>query len=445
MSLKVLTGISILIITGFLTACTQSDVGEEAFYNSEDNFISSITVCMAESEENESRANENEKHPEIIDGLRVIDPEDYDLSDIKEFNIEFDENTVVFVSQMTSTIPAFQNDEVTYAYSHIPNSDDATWEQGYNFTPGEGVVPLEWYKIGNGGTYHGGFALYAMLFPNEKQIRQKVASNGSITYNVMEDQRTLDNLMRSDILGAFHSTPTLFSRLRFKMYHMMSYLRVRLYVPVYDEITHTGFPEDAINYATVDHVSPDFSVEWSANRSSDSEGPALVTIRGDGTIYMYQHPLKAGTEEHEMAWVKYKDFIGDNYYDQGITGDYDRVRVYDFSVLLPMQTGGNSEDENDLGFLSTEFLNFFIKTSSGATTRYYFKQETTITSDAQDASSDGNSGNETSTGSIQIEQGNIQYLQLYVPRVGNKLIFMNAKVNPWKHRSTKVTLIPTPE
>lgn len=433
------------LIASGLTACKEDSAGNKnrPGFDSAENYISGILISLPESRAGEDvitgNGNDTDTEPDEIDGWEVIKTNRYDLSDLKEFDIKFDETTTVFVSQMTSSIPAFQNDDVTYAYSHIPNTEDATWEDGYNFTPSSTDTPLEWYKIGNGGTYHGGFSLYALLFPLENEIREKRNDDGSqITYSVMPDQRNREDLIKSDILGGFHSTAELFSRLRFRLFHMMSYIRVRLYVPVYDETTRTGFPENAIEYATLDNVTTEFGVEWRASISSDTDSPLLVPMKGDGKIFMYQHPLADGKDGHDLGLVKYKDFIG-NYYDQGITGEYDKVRIYDFSVLLPMQKERANENDDTPSFLNTQFLNFYIRSSSGATTRYYFSQDLNGTTGTESSNTDENSG------SVQIEQGKIQYLQLYVPRVGNKIVFVSAKVNPWKQRSTSLAMTQTPE
>ncbi|MCH5237877.1 MAG: hypothetical protein J1E95_08785 [Muribaculaceae bacterium] len=452
-----------VIVLGLLISCSDK-IDDPQIYYGEDNYIVSLTVALpdrdlADSIDEEDSENDSEIKGEDQEGneeeqeeeWKEINTEDYTLDDIQEFNISIDDNTTIFISQMTSDIPAFQNEDVTYTYSHIPNSEDATWEEGYNFTPSKTDVPLEWYKIGNGGTYHGGFALYAMHFPLEHEIRQKIAEDGtSITYSVMSDQRNLEDLMRSDVLGAYHSTATLFSRLRFKLHHMMAYLRVRLYVPVYDETTRTGFQEDAIESATLEHVTPDFGVEWSANRSSDSQGPKVIALSGDQTIYMYQHPKPEGQEEHKKGLVKYKEFIG-NYYDQGIIGDFDKVRIYDFSVLLPEQKVEIDENGQDISFLSTQFLNFYIRSNSGALNRYYFTQEFIPSTESSadkntiDKSDEGGAksdiiNNDDASGALQIEPEKIQYLQLYVPRVGNKIVYVEASVNPWKQRTTKLAL-----
>ena len=240
----------------------------------------------------------------------------------------------------------------------------------------------------------------------------------------MEDQSTVEALKKSDILGAYHSTPAIFSRIRFRLFHLMTYVRIRLYVPVYDNVKNTGYRDGSLLYATLDNVTPDFAIDWNVSRSSDEQGPVVSPLSGDGQIKMFLHPLPDG-QEHEKTTIKYKDYLPDGYYDQGITGDYDEVRVYDFSVIIPKQKGIVDEDGKESNFTDTEFLNFYLRTNAGGTTRYYFKQSFSAN---------------TNESTIEMNQGVFQYIQLYVPRVGNQVVFVGAKVNPWNQFRTDMFL-----
>lgn len=434
----------LLMVVSWCAACTEDTIEKEENRVNGDNYIDKITVSMSSrntqtTEENEAEDDESDGDTEgegeagegkEPDDVEIIDPYDYKIDDLIPYDLKFDSRSVIFVSQMTSETPAFQNDDVIYAYSYIPDSEDANWDDGYNFTPSGSDNPLEWFKIGNGGTYHGGFSLYALHFPLETSLRQKTGPDGTIRYSVLQDQSTVEKLMKSDILGAYHATPTLFSRLRFRMHHLMTYLRIRLYVPVYDGELHTGFGDGALDHATLDHVTPDFAVEWSANRSSDTQGPAIVALSGDDSIIMYRH-----ASDGIVRKIKYKQFLRDNYYDQGITGDYDYVRTYDFSVLLPLQRGSVDENGEETNFLGTDFLSFYIRSNSGILTRYYFTQ-----------SLGGNPDNNSdSSNTVEVGEEVFQYMQLMVPRVGNKMIYVGSVVNPWSQRQTSIVLKPTEE
>lgn len=393
--------------------------------------VGGLSVEIASHPVVTTRADDDGDTPD--DGDDPVNPDDdyknFDISELIPYTLKFDENTIVQVSQLTRDISPFRSPDLTYDFSYIPGTD-ATWEDenSYNFAPYFQDDPLEWNKIGEGGSLNGGFALFCMYFPIENQIREVRDENEVINYYVMPDQRTLENLTKSDILGAYHSTPTLFSRIRFRLFHLMTYLRIRLYVPVYDDKKHNGYREGALQYATLDNVTPYFAIDWSAVRSSDTQGPPVSPVDGTGQIFMYQHPLPDGETEHPKRMIKYGDFLPDGYFDQGIEGDYDEVRVYDFSVILPNQKGIKDEDGKESNFTSTDFLNFFFRTNAGGTTRYFFNQALSAN---------------TNESTLEMNQGVFQYLQLYVPRVGDQAIFVGGHVNDWSNNGTNMMLQPT--
>ena len=299
----------------------------------------------------------------------------FDMDGLTPYSMAFTKESILHVSQHTTPRPAFLSDEDIYTFRYMPEQTDASWddENTFNFAPYRQTTPLEWNTIGNGGSVNGGFAMYSLYFPGEEKVRRKTLPDGSIGYSVMQDQSTLENLHKSDILGAYHSTDKMFERIKFKLYHLMTYVRIRLYVPLYDNEKNTGFREDALLYATLNHVTPDFSIDWGAIRSSDSQGPFVTALSGDDEIIMYQHPLEEGQTSHPITEIHYNDYFRDGYYDQGITGDTDKVRVYDFSVIIPKQKG-LSDDGQESTFTKTDFLNFYFRTNSGAVTRYYFNE-----------------------------------------------------------------------
>lgn len=368
------------------------------------------------------------------DGQTATD-KPYNIEELIPYELLFDESTILQVSQQAVNIPPFQTEDAVYDYEYISSyvAPENAWDDDecYNFTPYRNGEPLEWNKISDRGSYNGSFALYCMYFPLDNHIRSIINDAGAINYSVMEDQSTVDNLKRSDILGAYHSTPEIFSRIRFRLFHLMTYLRIRLYVPVYDDTKNTGYREDALRYATLDNVTPYFAIDWGINRSSDEQGPVVSPLSGDGRITMYQHPLPEGQTKREIEELRYADYLPKDYYDQGIEGDYDKVRAYDFSVIIPKQKG-TVVDGKETNFPDTEFLNFYLRTNAGGTTRYYFTQS------FMGSVNDSSSG--ASSGTLEIEQGVFQYLELYVPRVGNQVVFVGATVNPWNRMSTDMVL-----
>ena len=382
----------------------------------------------------------------------------FDIDTLSAYTLTLDKGTILHVSQLTDSQTPFWNDDITYSYQYIDDyqydGDDAWMDDNcYNYTPYLQDSPLEWSKIYSLGTYAGGYAMFCMYFPMEDAVQRRNNADGTITYYVQEDQSTVDNLMRSDILAAYHSTPAIFSRIKFRLFHLMTYVRIRLYVPVYRDDLNTGYRDGALNYATLNNVTPHFTIEWSAIKSADTEAPAVAGLTEEAlrrmsgmettpdgeepqplssTITMYQHPLPAGITERPKTKIKYKEFISDRYFDQGLGDEeYDEVRIYDFSVIIPVQekkTAMVDGKETVVDFTETDFLNFYLRTNAGAETRYYFNRAFSATSNDS---------------RLDMTQGKFQLLQLYVPRVGNEVIYLGAHVNPWGQKGSEMLLQPT--
>ena len=193
--------------------------------------------------------------------------------------------------------------------------------------------------------------------------------------------------------------------------------------PVYDPETKTGFDDDALVSANLVGVNPEFVVDWGIKRSSDTEGPAVRQIAGEGNIKMYKHPL--GSEGRKPVDIEYKDFLQSGAFSQPVMGTTVKVRVYDFSVLIPMQEVIRNEDGTFTEFQKSDFLNFIIKSTAGAENKYVFNQSMK---------------NEENDSYLNLTQGVFQYLELYVPRVGNKILCVNAIMVPWNHRETSMPM-----
>lgn len=370
------------------------------------------------------------------DGVE-IDYTEFDIDKLTPYKMKFNANSIIQISQKTRTQDPFLTEEETYDFAYIPDTypDDA-WSQEavYNFRPYEADEPLKWNKISENGSWSGGFALYGMYFPIENKLRQKTGEEGRPIYSVMEDQSTRENLIKSDILGAFHKTSYLFSKLRFRLFHLMTYVRIRLFVPVYRDDLNTGYRNGALQYATLNNVTPDFAIDWNASRSADTQGPLVSALEGNGNIKMYLHPLAENATEYPKTEIRYTDYIPDEYFDQGLEKgvEYDEVRVYDFSVIIPVQKGMFNEDGTQGPFAESDFLSFYFRSNSGAIVRYNFKQ-------SQRKPDPDNKNN------IGLNQGVYQFLQLYVPRVGNEVVYVGAKVSNWDQMGTEMLLTPEEE
>lgn len=410
----------------FLSVCLLSGCSDESkvFQNGENSgdTVDRISVALtSHSVKTDAGNGDSESDKFIVD--------DIDIAELIPYDISFKENSILQISQQTQIREPFRNDDdiFNYIYMGTPEASMATWGDtlSYNFEAYRPVTPLRWEYIGKGESYNGGFAMYALYFPLENKLRRNVLDNGSIRYNVMQDQSTLENLMKSDILGGYHSTPKLHSRIAFKMYHLMSYFRIRLYVPLYNDDNKTGYREDALLYATINNVTNEFAIDWNTTLSSDETGPAVSAVEGSNEIIMYQHPLPPGETKHKIDSIPYKDFIYDGYFNQKIEGDYDYVRIYDFSVIIPYQKGEIRSDGKEHNFTETNFLSFYFQTNAGAVTKYYFNPTL---------------NNGTTSSQFEMKQGLLQYLQLYVPRVGNEIVNMGASVKDWTQMGGNTSL-----
>ena len=407
---------AILVLAG----CKSDGEPSQEKYPSQ--IVDKITVSIASRDVDDGEGDGNTGDtPDNEDDNKLL--KDMTTDELIPYELKFDDSSVVFVSQMVEGEFPFQTSDNIYSYEYRENPD-ADWDNEYNFTPKEGTDPLEWFKIGLKGSYGNGFALFALYFPDRDEIISR-EEKGKIYYSVEQDQSTLENLKKSDILGAYHSTPSLFARLQFRLFHLMTYLRIRVYVPVYNEEKRTGYYDNSLISATLSGVTPEFAVDWGILRSPDTEGPPIAQLNGDGEIKMYQHPLQAGKSRKKMVLKDIsKKFLPNDYIDQNLPNDEDEVRVYDFSVIIPMQRG-EVVNGTERPFTENNFLHFLMRSNSGAENEYYFNQEM--------------SANATES-NLGLSQGVFQVMELYLPRVGNKVICMTSSIVPWNERKATFPL-----
>lgn len=331
------------------------------------------------------------------------------------FDVNFDDDSRLFVSQMTEGSNPFISSDRIFRYRYFDEGEETEWTDppeglgGFNFTAADLTNPLEWKDIKAAGSYQNGYALFALYFPVDHSIR----------YNVEEDQSSLPNLMKSDVLGAYHSTSALFTRIKFNLFHLMVYLKITVFVPIYDETSKTGYFSDGLQSATVQDAYKDFTIDWGTIRSSDTEGPVtLYNPTADKyNISMYSHSEGEGLTGRQIE-IKYKEFIPADYPEQPITGEYDKVSVHNFSVIIPAQPPE---------FAQSNFFKFLFKNPSGEIRTYYFNY-------SQFAS-------ETNR-ELQMNQGTLQHFNLYLPRKGNQAILMDASVIKWDDYFTELPLTP---
>ena len=209
-------------------------------------------------------------------------------------------------------------------------------------------------------------------------------------------------------MGAYHATSSAYTRMRFRLFHLMVYLHVRLYVPEYreevnnDNYSYSGFDARAVEGAYILNAKTGFYIEWRTNRTSDTMAP-LTTASGDKeTIKVLAH------EPNNDEPIKLD--VG-KYYDKGNL-ETDMVREYHFSVIFPSQEFGDN------------FLCFALRDKNNALRYFYFSGKQVL----------GDGSN------YSLSQGTLQQLSLYLPRYTNETILIGANILPWNNSVTDMTV-----
>ena len=369
--------------------------------------------------------------PLVVTGsvTRADDAVNDDIEDMTAENKFIDGKSLLYISQAGTIInPNFTGDKSSdndlynnnlYRYVYSENSS-ADWNSGYNFTvftTEEGSNPVKWRDIRDRGSVGNAFKLYALHFPVENTVRFRVEKN----------QQELEDFRKSDIMGAYHATSSLYSRLRFRLYHLMVYLRVTLYVPVYlepanDNSQSTGFDAGAVKNAFLRNVITDFDIDWRASRSSDNDAPFVFTDNKmhevADYVFMYAHE---SNKEEDAPIRTIRINVGD-FYGQG-SGE-DEVYVYNFSVLIPPQ-----KIENNDAFMQFQLLPAGSDDSEFDKDKTQLKNYVFRTNQLMSGSND-----------FQLTQGSLSHLKLYLPRKGNDVILVGADIIDWTDASSDMTV-----
>lgn len=333
----------------------------------------------------------------------------------------FQEGDKLFFSQLPPTgNPNFTNPNATdnplYIYTY--DGRQTEWNSGYNFSLSKedaenGTPTFDWRKVKEIGSVGNAFSLYAMYFPVDNKYRLAVETDQR---GPESNRYDTSNFAKSDIMGAYHATSSLYTRLRFRLFHLMVYLKVKLYVPVLEaegegaNISYSGFKEGAVQSAQALNVSTQLKIEWRANRSSDTEAPLTQqATENKSAIYMYGHR----PDENAVTTINIADYYTNEPYGE------DQVRTYEFSVLFPMQTVGDN------------FLCFTLKSPFSEDLRYYYFSGSQIVGDKSD--------------SYGLTQGTLQELHLYLPRKTNETVLVGAKILPWFPAQTDMTVTQDPQ
>lgn len=280
---------SLLFLAGCLAAvsCSKDHTGNGEVPGSRS--LQEITVFRAPL----AAANADSGSDAGSDSDSEAKPPRYDGEEIYDTEFKPGKSTL-YVSQRTRLEQPFKpsSDGTTNVYTYIfYDNKNANWDEGYNFAAytdedfkdlpaDENPNALNWDDVGRKGSVGNGFALYALYYPGREY---GIIEDNYETRSVKTDQSSFANLMSSDIMGAYHSTSALYSRVRFRLYHMMVYVKVNLYVPVYkptrkdekESEVYSGYTQSSLTEAQVTGVCPTFTIDWAASISSDAASPAV--------------------------------------------------------------------------------------------------------------------------------------------------------------------------
>ena len=282
----------------------------------------------------------------------------------------------------------------------IEGEKTPNWEAGYNFKNLVGWDnPLNWTKVISNGALGSSYAFGALYYPIDNEQRSSIE----------EDQSTLDGLGKSNLLGAYHLTESLYERFRFRLYHLMACIRVTILVPAKtenDDPKNPGFDERNMK-AYMLKMKKDFIIEW-GDRSSE-EPPILKddeSVSDRYNITMYPHPVTGNRDPFEIDLSYF-----------GIEEpETDQVRAYTFTGLFPPQTLSNTDN-------ILEFALMRSKTSNNVDTRYYWSTSQLIAN-------------------LQVSPGIITNLVLYLPRTENNAILLRSEIIDWDQTDASFTLTP---
>lgn len=314
----------------------------------------------------------------------------------------------------------------------------STWDDdpgGYNFFPIDTLSRMNWDDIKFWGLNNTGYALYALYYPYNNKLPYD--EDGNLNFYVESNQTTKEALRKSNFMGAYHSSSKSGQRLKFKLYHLTAYIKVTLYIPVFnpndkiinsagkEETIRSGFPADALQSAQIRDVYNHFRINWYGGRSSDTAPITAVTtdtLRTNIDMYI------PGPEDYvdndglpPIVKIRVPDFVREALNDN--TPEFDECWKITVSGLVP---GGQDypigDEQYPMGQTWTDlnFLRFDLRQNIGEVPkRYVFTGLST-------------SGLIGSGDNINIGQGKLQHLNLYIPRYGAPAVLLNAYVEDWE-------------
>ena len=416
-----------------LTSCSDQELGGNNVRDAK--YLECVTADYAYPDDGVIQSDPN------TDTEEVVHDDNFEATTL--LNDAIGEGSILYFSQLSNTLVPFTAEEWPidapetmiekfgeenypnlYEYHYEKKDYEAEWEDqplgigGYNFFPETPNKKMDWDDIKYWGLNNNGFSLFGLYFPYDNEL--------NLTFKVEEDQSTLEALRKSNFIGAYHSSSQAYTRLRFRLFHLMAYLKVTLYVPVYNDDDRdkdgnkirTGFPADALQSAQVLNVLTDFNINWYANRSSDTSPACSAISTGERSdINMYIPPL----DSYENGLPPIVNIKTGEYYNQDDPlynpDAVDQCWEITISVLIP---AGQNYPDTKQDWTNGNILRFNMRQNIGEVPkRYVFNG-----SSAMNLIGGGDP--------LTISQGNIQHLNLYLPRNGAAAILLGATVEDWK-------------
>lgn len=362
-------------------------------------------------------------------GCRSEDfPETSDSRHPVEFDVEFatrtgetvkegplydyfiDGRSVILLSQRTNTMsitfdqyipdPAnpgqlIENPNL-YKYVYYTNPS-ANWESGFNFRPYNNY-DLDWDLIEKNGPLNSEYSLGALYYPVDYEINNMV----------QEDQSSYENLLRSNVMGAWHRTNAIRSRLRFKFYHLMAAFRITLLIPDWDPQDNSGFGDNSVQEGRMLNVKKDYTIDWPLNLSSEEPpNPQTLPDSEPVDLRMYLEPMSNAVETVNLST------INPEYPDQE-----ERIRRATFLVIFPAQQPTNDGPA----------MRFYLRTMGGTERKYIWY-----------------SSQLTTSSNLDITRNSITNLILYLPRTENNAILIKSYIAPWQDAESEFNVFPDDE
>lgn len=419
-------------------------------------FLIAAISCSDRNMVEDPEGEGNAKYLECVNAVYATRGDDVGVEESDEHDDNFEatallddamsDGDILYFSQLSNTLVPFIAEEMPqdaperltsrfgtdsypnlYQYVFETKNYIPEWEDqplgagGYNFFPEPVENKMDWDDIKYWGLNNNGFALFALFFPYDNEL--------NLNFQVQQDQTTLPALRKSNFIGAYHSSAGAYTRIRFRLYHLMAYLKVTLYVPVYNDDDRddknnkirTGFPADALQKAEVLNVFTDFSINWYANRSSDTSPACSAISTGNRSdVFMYIPPMDSYADGvPPVVTIKTGAFYAqdDPLYDPDAT---DQCWEITLSALIP---AGQDYADTKQDWTNGNILRFNMRQNIGdVPKRYVFNG-----SNAMNLIGGGDP--------LTISQGNIQHLSLYLPRKGAAAILLGANVEDWKQAS----------